>query len=73
MPACIREIDDGEPAVAERDAGIAIVPGAVRVRSAMTQASCHLADHGKIGGLGSPRYLKYPGNSTHASMFRVCS
>ncbi|MGY4296813.1 hypothetical protein ACVWXN_004908 [Bradyrhizobium sp. i1.4.4] len=65
LPARIGEIDDGQPAMPERNAGVTIAPEPVRIRTAVAQASRHRPDRRQVGGSRSMRRLKYSCNSTH--------
>ena len=67
LPPSIREINDREPAMSERDAGVAIAPGAFGIRAPVAQKGGHLADRSQIAGSRRPRMLKYARNATHAS------
>ena len=67
LPPSIREIDDREPAMSERDAGVTIEPKAFGIGPAMAQTGGHLANRSQIAGSRRPRMLKYARNATHAS------
>jgi hypothetical protein len=49
LVARIREVDNGEPAMPERDPGVAIPPEAFAIGAAMAQACRHLPDRTQIG------------------------
>src|SRR5688572_11348497 len=72
LPACIREVDDREPAMSKRDTGVGVTPGTISIRPAMPQTSRHAADRREIGGSSSAPCLEYTGDSAHDSPTRAC-
>jgi hypothetical protein len=67
LPPSIREINDREPAMSKRNAGVTITPGAFGIGAPMAQMSRHLANRGQIAGSSRPRILKYARDATHVS------
>ncbi len=72
LPARIREIDNSEPAMPERDPGVAIPPEPFAIGAAMAQARRHLPDRTQVRGSRSVRRLKYPGDPAHDSNSDAC-
>src|SRR6476620_6971021 len=67
LPPCIRQIDDREPAMSERTAGVTITPAAIGIGSPVAQTGRQLTDRGQIAGSRRPLILKYARDATHGS------
>jgi hypothetical protein len=55
LPARLGEVDDREPAMAERDPGVSIKPAALAIRPAMAQAGGHSANRSQVSASGDLR------------------